>query len=63
MRIIAFIISKIEIKKILKHIGQETRRPPPLKPIFSEKEETKNLSADYVPIYDDYCRDEMYETP
>jgi hypothetical protein len=62
MRIIAFITSKIEIKKILKHIGQETSRPPPLKPVFPEREETKNFSADYIPSDDDYCRDEIYET-
>jgi len=32
MRIIAFITDKLQVVKILKHIGEQTSRAPPLMP-------------------------------
>ena len=32
MRIIAFITDQLEVAKILKHIGEQTSRAPPLTP-------------------------------
>ena len=56
MKIIAFITDTQEVKKILKHIGQETERAPPL-PTAT----VSNLEfdfGDYIPSDDVYFHDE-----
>jgi len=60
MKIIAFITKGKEIKKILKHINEETLRSPPLKPIFPTLANTNPWPIDYMPSIDDYIRDPEY---
>lgn len=58
MKIIAFITDYQEVKKILKHIGEETQRAPPL-----PKATVSNLEfdfGDYIPPDDVYFHDEEY---
>ena len=54
MKIIAFITSPQEIKKILKHIGEETERAPPLPSITSYAPE------DSYDFREDFPPDEVY---
>ncbi len=51
MKIIAFITSHQEIKKILKHIGEETDRAPPLLPSItaSEPEDSYDFAGVFPP--------------
>ena len=60
MKIIAFITGHESINKILRHIREETIRPPPLKlkPIVENNRETCPL--DYIPPVDIYIRDPEY---
>lgn len=64
MRIIAFIRSEPEITKILRHIQQETIRPPPLqatRTVVVEKIGCQNpYEYYYVPTADDYLSDPIY---
>ena len=54
----AFITKYHETKKILKHIGEETIRPPPLKPSKpTNKTDMDAFSGDFIPSVDDYIRD------
>ena len=58
MKIIAFITDYHEVKKILKHIGEETQRAPPLLPAT-----VSNLEFDFgdpFPPDDVYFQDEEY---
>ena len=49
-KIIAFITSHQEIKKILKHIGEETERAPPLPSITSyAPEDSYDFGEDFPP--------------
>ena len=54
MKIIAFITSHQEIKKILKHIGEETERAPPLPSI------TNYALEDSYDFGEDFPPDEVY---
>jgi hypothetical protein len=60
MRIIAFISDFQEIHKILRHIGEETIRPPPLSPAAVTINEPDSWSGDYIPPDEVYVRDEEY---
>ncbi|MBF0275427.1 MAG: hypothetical protein HQK84_09375 [Nitrospinae bacterium] len=62
MRIIAFISTQSEIRKILKHIDDETIRPPPLtRPGQAKSQEVVcEYTSDYVPTTDDYLCDPVY---
>ncbi|MGA1826245.1 MAG: hypothetical protein ACMUIP_16435 [bacterium] len=60
MKLVAFITDFRETKKILKHIGEETQRPPPLSPVIVSVNESDNWYSDYVPSDDVYCCDEEY---
>ena len=53
MKIIAFISKHSETRKILKHIKEETVRPPPLVPSFFRAPPQDSRSADYGPLEDD----------
>ena len=58
MKIIAFISDYHEVKKILKYIGEETQRAPPLLPA-----PVSNLEFDFgdpFPPDDVYFQDEEY---
>jgi len=57
MKIIAFITDYHEVKKILKHIGEETQRAPPLLPTT-----VSNLEFDFGDTLPDdvYFHDEEY---
>ncbi|MBI5418223.1 transposase, partial [Candidatus Poribacteria bacterium] len=59
MKIIAFITNRTEVKKILKHIHEETVKPPPLKLIFPAYNDNPGF-RDYQPSIDDYMRDPEY---
>ena len=59
MKLIAFITDFKETKKILKHIGEETQRAPPLAPKTVSVDET-NWYGDYIPPDDVYFHDEEY---
>ncbi|MGK5091768.1 hypothetical protein WDW89_07085 [Deltaproteobacteria bacterium TL4] len=48
MRIIAFITDYQEVKKILKHIGEETQRAPPLLPVATVSKLEFDF-GDYIP--------------
>ena len=54
MKIIAFITSHQGIKKILKHIGEETKRAPPLPSIMSY------ALGDSFDFGEDFPQDEAY---
>ena len=59
MKIIAFITDYQEVQKILKHIGEETQRAPPLLPVAT----VSNLEFDFgdpFPPDDVYFHDEEY---
>ena len=58
MKIIAFITNHQEVKKILKHIGEETQRAPPLPSITPY--ETDDYYADYIPPDEVYFADEEW---
>ena len=45
MQIIAFITDQLEVAKILKHIGEQTSRAPPLMPTDSLKKWMRGLVA------------------
>ena len=56
MKIIAFITSQHDIKKILKHIGEETERAPPLLPsIMSYESEDSYDWEDFPPDEAYFC--------
>ncbi len=56
MKIIAFITSQHEIKKILKHIREETERAPPLLPsIMSYESEDSYDWKDFPPVEAYFC--------
>ena len=59
MKIIAFITRHSETRKILKHIKEETARPPPLLPT-SWAPAQDNWSADYMPPLEEYMQDPEY---
>ena len=59
MRIIAFITNYQEVKKILKHIGEETQRPPPLASI-SPSDDPNDYYEDYMPPDEVYFADEQW---
>ncbi len=59
MKIIAFISRHSETRKILKHIKEETARPPPLLPT-SWAPAQDNWSADYMPPLEEYMRNPEY---
>ena len=50
MKLIAFITDFKETKKILKHIGEETQRAPPLSPKTVSVDETDSCYADGILI-------------
>ena len=60
MKLIAFITEYSETKKILKHIGEETQRAPPLSPTTISANETDGWYGDYIPSDDVYFHDEEY---
>ena len=49
-----------ETKKILKHIGEETQRAPPLSPTTISANEPDGWYGDYIPSDDVYFHDEEY---
>ena len=51
MKIIAFIVSEREVKKILKHIHEETIRPPPLIPALVNPDDWEPAVDEYMPDY------------
>ena len=60
MKINSFITDADETRKILKHIGEETTRSPPLKPLFSTAGDHGSYFADYIPTGDEYIRNAEY---
>lgn len=60
MKIVAFITDFHETKKILKHIGEETQRAPPLSITTISVKEPDNCYGDYIPPDDVYFRDKEY---
>ena len=59
MRIISFITEYNEIKKILKHIGEETQRAPPL-PSISLSSALNDYYEDYMPPDEAYFTEEEW---
>ena len=60
MELIAFITDFKETKKILKHIGEETQRAPPLSPVTVSAHEQDSWYGDYIPPDDVYFHDDEY---
>lgn len=58
MKIIAFVTDFHETKKILKHIGEETQRAPPLSPNTVSIKEPDDWYVDYIPPDEVYFQDE-----
>ncbi len=58
MKIIAFITNYQEIKKILKHLGEDTQRAPPL-PSISPSNDPNDYYEDYMPPDEAYFADEQ----
>ena len=59
MKIIAFITNYQEIKKILKHMGEETQRAPPLPSIITSSD-SDDYFADHMPPDEAYFVDEEW---
>ena len=55
MKIIAFITNHQEVKKILKHIGEETERAPPLPAIIRYELEDSYDWGDFPPDEAYFC--------
>lgn len=61
MKVIAFITRHSETRKMLKHIKEETLRPPPLVPSFFRATDQDSWPADYIPPLDEeYMRGPEY---
>ena len=67
MKIIAFIIKQNSVKKILDHIGEQTKRAPPLRQSFSPTTTLTDADfgdyanfSDYIPSVEDYAQDPEY---
>ena len=60
MKLVAFITDFKETQKILKHIGEETQRAPPLSPTIISANEPDTWYGDYIPSEDVYFHSGEY---
>ena len=60
MRVIAFITQYQVTRNILKHIGEETARPPPLKPNVNRITIPESDFGDFIPPIESYFQDPEY---
>ena len=60
MRIIAFITDLWQTRRILEPIGEQTIRPPPLRPKTSPPGLSRAEVVDYIPDVDAYVQNPIY---
>lgn len=60
VKIIAFITNHSETRKILKHINEETARPPPLAPLLKINVLQEDFFVDYIPPVEEYFQDQKF---
>ena len=60
MRLIAFITQRSETMRILKHIGEQTVRDPPLRPNLAPESTQEAWFRDFIPPVEAYISDPEY---
>ena len=60
MKVIPFIIKKKSLKKILNHIGEQTKKAPPLRRSLSPTTLTDADFGSYIPPVEVYALDTEY---